>query len=212
MTWKLTAAAGVLLVAAVLAARLWQDPETGTASWDAARTSGFAGYLLLWASVASGLALYFRARPGGAPLTAIVELHRVTSALGLSFVAAHVAALLVDPAVHFAPIDAVVPFTSAYRPLQTGLGTAATWLLVAILASTAAAGRLPYATWRRLHWLAFPCWLLALAHGLTAGSDSAALPATLLYATTAASGAALAAVRVYGRNWANAGRTANPLA
>ena len=35
------------------------------------------------------------------------------------------------------------------------------WMLV----STALAGRLRFSTWRALHYLAFPCWLLALVHG-----------------------------------------------
>lgn len=182
-----------------------QDPDTGTATWDAERAAGFAAYLLLWASVLTGMALYLRIRSAGVQLTEVLEAHRITSALGLAFTAAHVAGLLLDPVVHFDPIDAAVPFTSAYRPVQTGLGTGALWLMAGVLVSTAVAGRLPLAAWRRLHYLSFPCWALALVHGLTAGTDSGAMPVTLVYAFTAGTVAAVGAIRLFGRNWANAG-------
>ena len=134
----------------------------------------------------------------------MLELHRITSVLGVAFVVAHALALLLDPVVSFAPVDAIVPFTSAYRPLQTGMGTLALWLAVAVLGTTAAAGRMPYNAWRWAHYLSFPCWGLALLHGITAGSDSGATASTLVYASTAGAIAALGAIRMAGRGWASA--------
>jgi sulfoxide reductase heme-binding subunit YedZ len=199
--------AGVALVVviAVVLARFAQDGQTGTATWDAARASGFAGYLLIWGAVVSGIALHLRLRPRSAGLTWMLEVHRILSALGLSFVAAHVIALFLDPVVTFAVVDGLVPFTSAYRPFQVGLGTIATWLLVVVLASTALAGALPLSAWRRLHYLSFACYVLALAHGVTAGSDSGQAFAISVYASTAAMVGALVVLRVAGRGWVEAG-------
>lgn len=211
MSWRISGLVAVGLVLGVCVARLSQDAETGTATWDAERAAGFAAYLLLWASTVLGLGVHFRVRPANGPLTVVLESHRVCSALALSFVAGHVMALLVDPVVHFSLLDAFVPFTSSYRPIQVGLGTAAMWLLITTLASTAAAGRLRYATWRALHYLAYPCYLLALAHGITAGTDATSLPALTLYASTAAVVAALTFARVLGRGFVAAGEAPSPI-
>lgn len=203
-------ATAVALMAAVTVARVTEDAETGTATWDAARASGFAGYLLCWLSVMGGMLLHLRVRIGRAPLTWLLEGHRMVAALSLSFVAVHVAALLLDPVVHFGVMHVAVPFTSAYRPWQTGLGTLAMWLTVLVLATTALAGRMPYRRWQAWHLAAYPAWGLALVHGLTAGTDAGATGAIAVYAGTAAAAAALAAVRVAGRGWTAAGEPLRP--
>jgi predicted ferric reductase len=210
VSWKVGIVVAGLLVAAIALASVLQDPETGTATWDSTRAAGFAGYLLLWVSVVLGIAVHFRLRPGGAPVTWAVESHRITSVLALSFVAAHVFALLLDDVVHFSLLDALVPFTSTFRPVQVGAGTIAQWLLAVVLASTAMSSSLPYLLWRRLHYLSFPCWLLALVHGITSGSDSSAGPALGVYAITAASVAALFVARLYGRGFVAAGEEIRP--
>ena len=63
----------------VAVARLLQDNQTGTATWDASRASGFVTYLLLWASTLSGIAIHLRIRPGAGPLTWVLEVHRIVS-------------------------------------------------------------------------------------------------------------------------------------
>ncbi len=205
MSWKLTMAAALGLSLVAVFARLAQDAENGTATWDASRAAGFAAYLLLWASTVTGLALYLRVRPGRAPMTWMLETHRITSALCLSFVVGHVVSILLDPVVTFSWYDGLVPFTSDWRPLQVGAGTIAQWLLVVVLASTALAGRMPYAMWRKLHYLSFPCWGLALLHGITSGTDTSSQLGLLIYAITGASVAGLLAVRVFGRGFVAAG-------
>ncbi len=208
MSWRIAAALAVGMAGAIVLARAVEDPDTGTATWDAARAAGFASYVLLWASVVSGIAVHMRFRPGGSPLAFVLEMHRVTSALALSVLAGHVAALLLDPVVRFVVVDAVIPFTSGYRPVQVGLGTVAEWLLVAVLGTTAVAARMPYGAWRRVHLLSFPCYCLALAHGVTSGTSTGSVAALVLYSTTAAAVAAITVVRVAGRGWVTAAETA----
>lgn len=211
MSWRISGLVALGLTLGVCVARLSQDPETGTATWDFERAAGFAAYLLLWASTVLGIAVHFRVRPANWPLSMVLESHRICSSLALSFVAGHVTALLVDPVVQFSPLDVVVPFTSSYRAIQVGLGTVAIWLLIATLASTAAAGRMRYSTWRTVHYLAFPCYLLALIHGITAGTDATSDPALALYATTAAMVAALTFARILGRGFVAAGEPPSPI-
>lgn len=201
MSWKLSAIVLVALVTGVGFARIAEDSNTGTATWDAARAAGFSTYLLLWLSVVSGISVHMRYRIANGPLSVVLESHRAASVLALAFLGVHVAALLIDPVVTFSPVDALVPLTSSYRPLQVGLGAVAEWLLVIVLVSTAFAGSMRWSLWRNLHMLAFPAWVLALAHGLTSGSDSGAPVALLIYATSASLVAALAVARLLGRGW-----------
>ena len=207
MSWRMSGVVALGLVGGILLARAHQDPDTGTASWDALRAAGFAAYLCLWLSLVSGLAVTLRYRPGPLALTWLLELHRMSGALGLAFIAGHFAGLLVDPEIGFSIVDVTVGVTSSYRPLQVALGALAMWLTVAVLGSTALAGRMPYATWRYLHLLSFPAYALSLLHGVTAGTDSGSTLTLALYATTASIAAALMVARMFGRGWVAAGGT-----
>lgn len=201
MSGKTAGLVALALLAGVLLARVMQDPNTGTSTWDASRAAGFAAYLLLWVSTMAGVALHMRFRPAGSPLTWLIEVHRITSMLALSFLAAHVLALVLDPVVPFSVLDAMVPFTSSYRPIQVGIGALAQWMLVLVLVSTTYATAISWSTWRNLHYLSFPCYILALAHGIVSGTDSRSIVALLIYAVSAAAVAALVVVRGFGRDW-----------
>ena len=204
MSWQVSLLAAAGIVAGILVARAAQDGETGTASWDGLRAAGFAAYLCLWLSVCTGIAVRMRYRPSAMALTWLLEAHRMSSALGLSFVAGHLAGLLVDPTESFSVLDVAIGATSDYRPVQVALGATALWLMVGVLATTAASGRMPYSWWRRVHYLSFPAYPFALVHGLTAGTDASSGLAVGLYAVTASVVAALAVARVLGRGWLEA--------
>lgn len=201
MSWRACGLVAALLVGLISGARLTQDPNTGTASWDATRAAGFAGYLLLWASVVTGTALHMRWRLGGAALTWTLETHRMASALGLAFALGHVWGLLIDPVIRFQPWDATVPLMSDYRPLQVGFGIVALWLIIGVLVTTALVSCMPYRWWRLSHYLSFPAYVLALLHGITAGTDSGDSRAVALYAGTASLLAGALVWRIAGRGW-----------
>ncbi|MGH2633991.1 MAG: hypothetical protein ACRDG3_11320 [Tepidiformaceae bacterium] len=204
MSWRLSAVVTIALVLGVILARVMQDPQSGTATWDAARAAGFACYLLLWASTVLGMAVHLRYRPAGGPMSWVLEGHRITGTLALSFLIGHVFALLVDPVVTSSMLAGFVPLTSTYRPLQVGLGTVSEWLLVILLASTAFAGSMRYSLWRNVHLVSFPCYVLALIHGITTGTDTGNMQALVIYAGSAGVVASVAVVRVLGRGWAAA--------
>ncbi|MGZ4256558.1 MAG: hypothetical protein ACXVRE_02205 [Gaiellaceae bacterium] len=51
-------------------------------------------------------------------------------------------------------------------------GVVAAELLAALAIANHYRQSLPYAFWRKTHYLNFAVWLLALVHGITAGTDS----------------------------------------
>jgi len=96
-------------------------------------------------------------------------------------VAGHVLLLAFDRYAGFGPTDLLVPFTSWYRPVWTGLGVLAAYVVLVVYASFFVRSRIGYRTWRTLHYATFAVFVMATAHGLRAGSDSSALWARWLY-------------------------------
>ena len=153
--------------------------------WYAARAGGLLAYLLLSASVCVGLLLSGKARLPQWPRFALEDVHRFLGILAGVFIGIHGGALLLDSFVPVSLSQLLVPGASSYRPLAVGLGVVAAELLVALAISNHYRKRIPHRTWRRLHVLNFAVWALALAHGLTAGTDATTTWALLLYVGSA---------------------------
>jgi sulfoxide reductase heme-binding subunit YedZ len=145
---------------------------TGSALWYLARGSGIVSLLLLTVTVVLGVTT--STRWAGARLTraVVAGLHRNVSLLVLVFLGLHVATVVLDGYVDIGWADTVLPFLAGWRPLWVGLGTVAIDLLLAIAVTSLLRARVGRRAWRAVHWLAYACWPLALAHGLGAGSDS----------------------------------------
>ncbi|HZV73148.1 MAG TPA: ferric reductase-like transmembrane domain-containing protein [Conexibacter sp.] len=144
------------------------------ALWSATRGTGAAALLLLTGSVVLGVVHAARWRPPGGGRLLVETAHRTTSLLVLALLTVHVATSVLD---NFAPIrllDVVVPFGSAYRPLWVGFGAVALDLLLALTITSLLRRRLGFRAWRAVHWLAYACWPVAVAHGLGSGSDARA--------------------------------------
>lgn len=124
-------------------------------------------------------------------------VHRSAGMIGLTTLALHMALIVVDTYVDVSVLGAVVPFTSAYAPVAVGIGTLATYLLVVSGLSGGLRGRLARwggasAHWRLVHAGAYVGFILSVAHGVLAGTDTGARWTTLLYLScTVAVGLAL---------------------
>lgn len=142
-----------------------------SAFWFLTRGTGIVALLLLTAVVLLGVSGVRRWRSERLPRFVVAGLHRNLTLLSLGFIVAHVLTTVADG---FAPIglkDAVVPFTSSYRPLWLGLGAVAFDLLLALTVTSLLRVRIGLRTWRALHWLAYAAWPIALVHSLGTGSD-----------------------------------------
>jgi methionine sulfoxide reductase heme-binding subunit len=140
--------------------------------WFATRAFGVVALVLLTATVILGIAGTARFATPGLPRVVTAGLHRNLSLLVLALVAMHVLTTIADGYAHIGLASAVVPFNSAYRGLWLGLGTVAFDMLLAVAATSLLRDRLPYRTWRGMHWLAYACWPIALWHSLGTGTDS----------------------------------------
>ena len=151
------------------------------AIWYAARASGVAAYVVLSIVVCLGLTLGGKAQSRRWPRFSAEEIHRFGGLLVGSLIGVHVLTIAADSFLPFSLTQLLVPFTSSYRPLWTGLGIAAAELLLALAITNHYRKRLPYRFWRKAHYLNFAVWSLASLHGLMSGTDRGVAWLAILY-------------------------------
>jgi sulfoxide reductase heme-binding subunit YedZ len=184
-----------------------------TLFWYVTRASGIIALVLLTVTMVLGLTTTARSRSRNWPGFAHQELHRRLSMISMIFLAIHVLTSILDTYVHIGWASLLVPFTSSYSTFWVGMGTVAVDLMVAVFVSSLLRARMKPGTWRGLHWLAYGCWPVALAHTFGLGTDAGepwviALGASCVLAVGVAG---LSRLRASARR-TGAGRTAAPAA
>ena len=146
-----------------------------TTLWYTIRATGVVALILLTLTTVLGLLSASRARTRRWPAFAQVDLHKRATLFALVFLGLHVVTAVVDTYVKVGIASVVVPFASPFKTFWTGLGTVAVDLLLAVAISSALRRRIAPRVWRGLHWLAYACWPLALAHAMGSGTDAGQL-------------------------------------
>lgn len=141
--------------------------------WYISRAAGFTAYGLLTLTVCLGLLVHTKLSDALVARWQTFDLHQATALLALAFVVLHVFALLGDQYIGFSIPTLLVPLLSRYRPTQLGLGIVALYLLIVVVGSFYVRRDIGYANWRKIHYLTFGIFALALGHGVFAGTDSA---------------------------------------
>jgi predicted ferric reductase len=139
--------------------------------WQVIRASGLLAYLLLSVSVALGVSIRTRAMDGLVKRGWVNELHQSLSIASLATTALHVVMLLGNRHVAFGPGEIVIPFVSAWKPVPVAGGILALYLLALLVLSSCARTLIGQRAWRAIHYGGFAAWVLAVSHGVTAGSD-----------------------------------------
>jgi predicted ferric reductase len=142
-------------------------------SWIVLRAAGVGAYVMLFLSVAWGLAS--TTTPFGKRISkpSSTLVHQFMSTCGLFLVGIHLAGLLVDRFVRFDALDLLVPMRSPYRPFAVTLGITAMYATVVVVVTSWLRKKIGTTAWRRTHLLAVPAFTLSLLHGMFAGTDSA---------------------------------------
>jgi len=142
-------------------------------SWIVLRAAGVGAYVMLFLSVAWGLAS--TTTPFGKRISkpSSTLVHQFMSTCGLFLVGIHLAGLLVDRFVRFDALDLLVPMRSPYRPFAVTLGITAMYATVVVVVTSWLRKKIGTTAWRRTHLLAVPAFTLSLLHGIFAGTDTA---------------------------------------
>jgi len=144
---------------------------SSTALWYASRATGVVALVLLTAVALMGIMVSRQGRLPGLPRFATTSLHRSLALLAVVFIAIHVLTAIVDPFVTIGIAAVFIPFTSPYKPLWLGLGAVSLDIIVALVGTSLLRGRIGRRTWRAVHWLAYLCWPVALAHSIGSATD-----------------------------------------
>ena len=167
--------------------------------WILARAGGIIGYLLLFFSVCLGLFSSMRMLNRFIHPAGMIHLHKIISLLVLVFTVFHVGGLMLDTYLRVTLFEAMVPFTTSYRPLWTGLGTIGVYMIVSIVISFYMAGRLGFKVWRTIRYLSFVMFVVTFVHGFTAGTDSTSSWMQLIYMATGFVVTFLVGIRIFNR-------------
>ena len=183
----LSTLAGMVLAVGGFAIGVGVSGITGetTAFWYLSRTSGFVSYLLLWGSVVWGLLLSTGSGRRWKRPSVLLDAHQFLGNVAVGFACFHGLILTGDRYLSF-PLRAVlVPFASDYEPVLVAAGQIALWLSALLIASFYMRRQIGAKSWRRLHYVSFAVFLLALLHGYVLGSDARTVWATSVYLATA---------------------------
>jgi methionine sulfoxide reductase heme-binding subunit len=168
--------------------------------WYLARSAGLTALIALSASTALGALMSGRSSALGRRVI-VQYLHRSAALLGVGLLVLHVGSMVLDAKSGISLSTAVIPFSSGYRPLAVALGTVSLYLLLLLVVTGLARGRMTSSpgavrAWRGIHLSAYALWALAILHGFFAGSDSDVAWVRVLYTVLIASVAAAVAVRL----------------
>jgi predicted ferric reductase len=153
--------------------------------WYLTRSSGFVAYLMLFVAVTLGLTMTGDVLDRWLRRYRIYDIHRFLSLMTLIVIVFHALIVLPDWYFSFSVAQLLLPFASPYRPLYMTLGLASLYLTAFIVATFYLRRIFSYVIWRFVHYATFGAYVLALFHGVGAGTDTPATWVRYLYVVTA---------------------------
>ncbi len=140
--------------------------------WYLGRSSGFTAFWLLFASVAMGLAVSSRVFDGMLARPWVFDVHKFLSIFVLLAMVFHALIMIPDPYAKFTFKQMLVPFESNYRTNAVALGIVTFYASIFITVSFYVKGMIGQNMWRLIHYATFAIFVMALAHGAWAGTDT----------------------------------------
>jgi predicted ferric reductase len=169
---------GVLIALIVLP--VWAPSLAGTllganpkAYWYLSRGMAFVALGLLWVSMILGLLITDKIARSWPGAPAAFAIHEYVSLLGLAFAIFHALILMGDRYIKYQLVQILLPFASVnYHPIWVGVGQIGLYVWAIVCASFYVRHRIGPKTWKLIHYASFFNFVVALMHGLAAGTDS----------------------------------------
>lgn len=162
------------------------------------RGSGLAAYTLLFLIVAGGMAISLQLL-SPRQRTLFLEYHRLMSISAALMLVVHALVFFIGKYQFLTWQDVLIPFWTQRHSLEIGVGILSTYMMGALFLTSfrSVMQRLHFENWRLIHWLAFPCYWLALYHSVALDRSSNALFLSYVYPATASIVAALTLLRIW---------------
>lgn len=179
-SWSLVVVVAAVLLVTILYATDQILPATSVYQaqmriWMAARATGIVSLLLLTLLVVLGIVLSHPEQSRWKQAKRVFPWHESLWVFAAAFIAVHIVSLVLDEYADVGLAGALVPGLSEYRSVPVGLGVVGTYALVITVVTARFTRLLPAGVWLKLHRLSAVILALAWAHGVLAGTDSAAL-------------------------------------
>ena len=152
--------------------------------WYITRAAGLTSYVLIWLSVAWGLAVSSKILDRVLNGTFTYDFHEFLSLAAVGFVFLHIGVLLFDSYMPYSVLQLLVPFTSTYRPLWVGVGIIGFYLTLLVTVTFYMRSRIGMKAFRAIHYLSLLAYLGVTVHGFMSGTDSSLISVMGLYAGT----------------------------
>jgi DMSO/TMAO reductase YedYZ heme-binding membrane subunit len=152
--------------------------------WILLRAAGIGAYVALWLAVVWGLVATTGIVKKRISKPSANSFHAFVATTGLVLLGVHLTLLLIDTYMPFAAPDVLIPMHSTFRPWAITAGVLAMYGMVMLIVSSWSRSKLSTRVWRAIHLLSVPAFVLALLHGVFAGTDTERPWMFVLYATT----------------------------
>lgn len=154
-------------------------------TWEFIRAAGLTSYFLLFVSVTCGLLFSIKvAKPKTNQLLQVT--HQAAGWFSLLFGLFHGLLLYIDTYKPYSLVEIFIPFTTKEAPILNGLGTLSLYIMVLLFISGDLMKKVGAKVWKKIHGLALPMIILISIHGISLGTDTSNVWATILYAGTLA--------------------------
>lgn len=141
-------------------------------TWTLLRAAGIGAYAMLFLSVSWGLVSTTGALGKRVSKASAATAHQFMSTCGLALLAIHLGVLFADGFMPFSLAELAIPMASRYRPVAVAFGVVSMYATVSVVVVSWLRKRVGTTWWRRSHLLAVPAFVLALLHGVFAGTDT----------------------------------------
>jgi len=105
-------------------------------TWDLIRAAGIGAYLMLFLSVAFGLAATTAPLGRKVAKASAATIHQTLSTVALVLLGLHLGGLLADRFMPFSIAELAVPLASEYRPVAVAFGIVAMYLTVFVIVAS----------------------------------------------------------------------------
>ncbi len=156
--------------------------NTTQVTWYITRAAGLTAYLLLWLSVAWGLAVSSKILDTLLHGSFTYDFHQFISLLSIGFIAIHLLSLLFDQYMPYSVAQLLIPGLSSYRPVWVGVGIVAFYLTLLVTITFYLRGRIGMKAFRTIHVFSLVAYLATTIHGLLSGTDSSLPAVEIMYA------------------------------
>ena len=149
--------------------------------WYITRSAGLTAYLVMWLSVAWGLAVSSKIFDRLLHRSFTYDFHQYLSLLAIGFIVLHLGSLMFDRYLPYSLPQLLIPALSPYRPVWVGVGVIAFYLTLLVTVTFYMRSKIGMKTFRAIHIFSLLAYLGVTVHGFMSGTDSSLPAVQLMY-------------------------------